>query len=217
MEGWCNNMSKNITTTVPFDIGKFDKNRFRSLDFTKYDSILYLKCREVIDHYSLAKSFFKCGEALLSLDTYISLYMFRHCVELLVKDCLSQYKSKKDRIFREHDLVKLYESLLECIKKDGGIYLGYEDSILSVLRSLSEVEDNENAYRYPDARKVMSRYLIDIDAMKSFTSDFFVYCEFYRMTCGGHVDKHKKRIMKESSQLGAYLSRLEEVLIKHDN
>lgn len=184
-----------------------DLSEIKNLDFrssynfkSKAESDILL---DFTDNYSLAGVFYAAGVQLKRINSFISLYCFRHAIELYIKFCLSYYsedlKKPKSDIMRSHNLSELYTKFNELTKE--GILKDKVLELKPVISELNEIEDKENSYRYGEKSHAINKYNYDLDKLDNFVNNLRILCEFWYIFAGGDFELMSSKMIMEFEEL----------------
>lgn len=182
----------NRTQGEVLDMQSKDLSELRNLDFKSSYNFISENESDIVldftDNYSLAGVFYASGVKLKGINSFISLYCFRHAIELYIKFCLSCYfeELKTSRIMYSHDLSKLYEKFNEYTKME--ILKEKVLELKPVISKLNEIENNENSYRYGDKSHEINKYNFDLDKLDNFVNNLRILCEFWYKSAGGNLE-----------------------------
>lgn len=201
-------MVKTITNRTQgriLDMQSKDLSELQNLDFkssynfiSKVDSDISI---DFTDNYSLADIFYTSGIQLKSINRFISLYCFRHAIELYIKFCLSCYAEEleQSRIMYSHDLRSLYKKFSELTKGDL-----LKEKVLElepVISKLGSKESKENSYRYGNMSHNINRYIFDLDKLGNFVYNLRILCGFWYKCAGGNLELMQSKFVMNFEDL----------------
>lgn len=188
----------NATQGRILDVKKLDLVTLYNLDFkssynfsSKVKSDIHI---DYTDNYSLATIYSLCGQHLMSVNSLVSLYCFRHAIELYIKFCLSLYSNDGSilrLIQREHNLLILYNKFYELTRMSKLKTKLAE--IEPIIKEFNNIEDKENSYRYGEMSKSLNKYKFDLNKINDFVDNLRILCEFWYQLCGGDFELVRHR------------------------